>query len=683
MFKNISASFFVLGALVGVTNATGATFIVPEDRALVAKAKAIVVATVVDTHPGVSSSGFPVTVAALAVDEVIKGAMAPGETIELTELGGRRGELAFVVPGSPRYTPGEKVLAFLDRNARGGWSTLDLALGRFVFESDHRGQRLLLRDEKGIVGWDTRGRAWHERARRADEFLRFVRAAAKGRPADENYFAESAELTTDGETSSGTAEAGSYPASAYASTLTMSGITRPVRWSSFGSGVVLYNRGTQPGYSDGGIGAIKAAVDAWTGDAYSNIVYLYGGATSATSGLNQYDNVNSIQLNDPNGEISGTFNGSGTLGIGGYWSGGATHSFNGETFYSIIQVDIVIQDGVGNYLNANKFAQLITHESGHTLGLRHSDQGTPGTTAAIMRSSLVTEYGSTLQPYDRDAIQTMYGSGAAAGTTFTASAITPSHGAASGTSIAITGSGFQAGAKVTVGGYAAYNVAVSSDGKKITAVTPSLTGGTVAAVVVRNPDGATSTVPTLFFANFLDVAESHPQRAYIESLARHRITAGCGGGNFCPSSNVTRAQMSIFILRAKYSGSFVPAKASGNVFSDIPVSAFAADWIERLAAEKITAGCGGKLFCPDASTTRAQMMVFLVRAKYGSSYTPPAPTGIYADVPVTNMYAPFVEQAARAGFVSGCGGSYFCPDREVTRAEKAELIVRTFSLPLT
>jgi carboxyl-terminal processing protease len=50
------------------------------------------------------------------------------------------------------------------------------------------------------------------------------------------------------------------------------------------------------------------------------------------------------------------------------------------------------------------------------------------------------------------------------------------------------------------------------------------------------------------------------------------------------------------------------------VFSDVPASAFAAAWIERLAAEGLTAGCGGGAYCPDASVTRAQMAVFLVQA---------------------------------------------------------------------
>ena len=38
-----------------------------------------------------------------------------------------------------------------------------------------------------------------------------------------------------------------------------------------------------------------------------------------------------------------------------------------------------------------------------------------------------------------------------------------------------------------------------------------------------------------------------------------------------------------------------------------------ADWIEELATEGITGGCGGGNYCPDAPNTRGQMAVFLVK----------------------------------------------------------------------
>ena len=58
---------------------------------------------------------------------------------------------------------------------------------------------------------------------------------------------------------------------------------------------------------------------------------------------------------------------------------------------------------------------------------------------------------------------------------------------------------------------------------------------------------------------------------------------------------------------------YEPPPATGTVFSDVPADAFAAAWIEELAAEGITAGCGGGLFCPDGIVLRAQAAALIVK----------------------------------------------------------------------
>jgi hypothetical protein len=70
--------------------------------------------------------------------------------------------------------------------------------------------------------------------------------------------------------------------------------------------------------------------------------------------------------------------------------------------------------------------------------------------------------------------------------------------------------------------------------------------------------------------------------------------------------------MSVFLLRSKYGSSYSPPPASG-IFSDVSITHWSARWIEQMAAEGVTAGCGGGKFCPNNAVTRAQMAVFLVR----------------------------------------------------------------------
>ncbi len=150
---------------------------------------------------------------------------------------------------------------------------------------------------------------------------------------------------------------------------------------------------------------------------------------------------------------------------------------------------------------------------------------------------------------------------------------------------------------------------------------------------------------------------------------------------YCPNSSVTRAQMAIFLLRGMYGQAYTPPPATGTVFADVPLTHSAAAWIEQLAAEGITGGCGNGNYCPSSPVTRAQMAIFLLRAKYGDDYVPPAASGTeFLDVPIGHSAAAWIEQLAAEGITGGCGGGNYCPNQSVTRAQMAIFIQRTFDL---
>jgi hypothetical protein len=62
-----------------------------------------------------------------------------------------------------------------------------------------------------------------------------------------------------------------------------------------------------------------------------------------------------------------------------------------------------------------------------------------------------------------------------------------------------------------------------------------------------------------------------------------------------------------------YKLQITPAPGSAT-FSDVPVGAFGFQHIEALVASGITAGCGGGNFCPNDPLTRVQMAIFLAKA---------------------------------------------------------------------
>ena len=126
-----------------------------------------------------------------------------------------------------------------------------------------------------------------------------------------------------------------------------------------------------------------------------------------------------------------------------------------------------------------------------------------------------------------------------------------------------------------------------------------------------DPPGPTGTV-------FVDVPASHPFAKWIEEVAREGITGGCAASppQYCPDAIVTRGQMAVFLLRAVHGGGYSPPPATGTMFTDVSASHPFAKWIEELALEGITGGCATSppRYCPNATVTRAQMAVFLVRA---------------------------------------------------------------------
>ncbi len=183
-------------------------------------------------------------------------------------------------------------------------------------------------------------------------------------------------------------------------------------------------------------------------------------------------------------------------------------------------------------------------------------------------------------------------------------------------------------------------------------------------------------------ARFLDVPPSNPFWLSVEKIARDGVTAGCGGGNYCLSNPVTRAQMSVFILKSAHGAAYTPPPAAGTVFTDVPANGFAAAYIEELHAEGITSGCGGNNFCPGDSVTRAQMAVFLLRGEHGPAYNPPPATGaVFTDVSAGSFAAAWIERLSAEGITGGCGGTNFCPSSSVTRGQMAAFLSVTFALP--
>jgi hypothetical protein len=209
-------------------------------------------------------------------------------------------------------------------------------------------------------------------------------------------------------------------------------------------------------------------------------------------------------------------------------------------------------------------------------------------------------------------------------------------------------------------------------------------GTTMLCTVVETNAGCSSPMATKNIqVDFLDIPPSNTFHQYVIAVARNGVTAGCGGGNYCGTSSVTRAQMAVFLLKAEHGATFVPPSCSG-LFADVACpGGFAVDWIEQLANESITGGCGGGNYCPNNAVRRDQMAVFLLKASQGSDYVPPPASGtIFADVGAGAFGAAWIEDLYTRGITGGCltNPLRYCPNNTNNRQQMAVFITKTFGL---
>jgi hypothetical protein len=257
----------------------------------------------------------------------------------------------------------------------------------------------------------------------------------------------------------------------------------------------------------------------------------------------------------------------------------------------------------------------------------------------------------------------------------------PASGPASGgTAVTITGMLFENGATVTVGGVPATGVNVQND-TSITAAMPARPSGSLNDTVVTNPSGTSGTLKNGWIADFADVG-GNQFYYYINKLVSNQITVGCGGGNYCPDATVTRQQMAVFLLKGKHGLCYVPPACTPGYFADVACPSTYANWIQALATEGITGGCGGGNYCPTSPVRRDQMAVFLLKAKNGSSYVPPActPPGVFTDVPCPGTFTNWIEELYHENIAAGCGSGNYCPGNPNNRGQMAVFITKTFNL---
>jgi hypothetical protein len=182
--------------------------------------------------------------------------------------------------------------------------------------------------------------------------------------------------------------------------------------------------------------------------------------------------------------------------------------------------------------------------------------------------------------------------------------------------------------------------------------------------------------------SFVDVPSGHPFFRFIEILLHHGITGGCNANSYCPTFTTTREQMAVFVLVAKEGAGYLPPACTTPVFNDVPASSPFCRWIEELARRGVVAGCAPNQYCPTTAVTREQMAIFVLRTLDPALNPPACGTPVFNDVPASSPFCRWVEELFRRNIVAGCGGNNYCPQSPVTRDQMGVFISSTFSLSL-
>ncbi|MGH9381479.1 MAG: S-layer homology domain-containing protein [Thermoanaerobaculia bacterium] len=118
----------------------------------------------------------------------------------------------------------------------------------------------------------------------------------------------------------------------------------------------------------------------------------------------------------------------------------------------------------------------------------------------------------------------------------------------------------------------------------------------------------------------------------------------------------------------------------GDSFTDVARSSPFYPAIEAMLHHGVTGGCGGTKYCPAGTVQRGGMAVFMLKAKEGPAYLPPACVAgqeLFGDVPASDPLCRWIEELASRGVVSGCGGGDYCPSNAVTRDQMAVFLLKT------
>ncbi|MBM7868104.1 hypothetical protein GTO89_15145 [Heliobacterium gestii] len=104
---------------------------------------------------------------------------------------------------------------------------------------------------------------------------------------------------------------------------------------------------------------------------------------------------------------------------------------------------------------------------------------------------------------------------------------------------------------------------------------------------------------------------------------------------------------------------------------------WAKEAINNMGSRMVISGVGNGMFEPDREITRAEFAAIVVK---GLGLKPGTGTNLYSDVRPAEWYGPFIQTAAAYGIISGYGDGTFGPDDRITREQAMTMMARAMKI---
>ncbi len=215
---------------------------------------------------------------------------------------------------------------------------------------------------------------------------------------------------------------------------------------------------------------------------------------------------------------------------------------------------------------------------------------------------------------------------------------------------------------------------------------------TVTAGSTFNPVGVTfNNLTTSQTANFTGQCQYsvNPSTVYLDSTSQTGPVLNITTGDGCPwtvsasgfititsGANGTGDGTTAFSVTANSSSAVrtgaltaagqpvtVTQRATAGIFADVPPAAYYFDFADIMYQAGITGGCSAQPldYCPNSTTTRGEMAVFIIAAIEGGNSFSYTTTPYFTDVPPSSPFFRFIQKLKDLGITGGCTATTYCP----------------------